>query len=82
MKVKVRLFASLREEVGQEVVELEVPDACSVESLLKAFTSRYPGSEAVGSVLVAVNKEVAGPEDAVKEDDEVALLPPVSGGMA
>jgi molybdopterin synthase catalytic subunit len=78
--LKVRLFASLREEVGQEVVELEVPDECTVDSLLKTFASRYPKAASMGSVLVAVNKEVARPEDRVKEGDEVALLPPVSGG--
>ncbi len=80
MKVKVRLFASLREEVGQEVVELEVPAKCSVDSLTETFYARYPKAGRLGPVLVAVNQEVGGPETVVKEDDEVALLPPVSGG--
>lgn len=80
MKVKVRLFASLREEVGQELVELEVPDQCSVDSLLKVFTSLYPKTEGLGPVLVAVNQEVGDLETLVKEEDEVVLLPPVSGG--
>ncbi len=75
-----RLFASLREEVGQEVVELEVPEPCSVESLLKAFTGRYPKTASLGPILVAVNKEVATAGAEVRGQDDVALLPPVSGG--
>lgn len=80
MRVKVRLFASLREEVGQELVELEVPAECSVDSLIEAFNVRYPEAGRLGPVLVAVNQEVGGPDTLVGEDDEVALLPPVSGG--
>ncbi len=80
MKVRVRLFASLREHVGRELVDLEVPEQCSVDSLLKAFTTRYPKTEGLGPVLVAVNQEIGGPETELEEEDEVALLPPVSGG--
>lgn len=80
MQVKVRLFASLREEVGREVVELEVPEPASVEGLLEAFGARYPTARSVGNVLVAVNEEIASPEQEVRPEDEVALLPPVSGG--
>lgn len=80
MKVKVRLFASLREEVGQEEVELEASDNCTVSELLEAFASRFPKAASYGPILVAVNKEIARPKQAVDEDDEVAFLPPVSGG--
>lgn len=80
MKLRVRLFASLREEVGQEEVDLDVPDECTVEGLLKSFASSYPKAASMGPLLVAVNKEVARAGDRVREGDEVALLPPVSGG--
>ncbi len=80
MRVKVRLFASLREEVGQELVELEVPADCSVDSLVEAFNARFPNAGRLGPILVAVNQVVGSPETPVGEDDEVALLPPVSGG--
>ncbi len=80
MKVAVRLFASLREEVGQEVVELEVAKPCSVDTLLQAFNARYPKAQRTGPVLVAVNQEVGNASVEVHEGDEVALLPPVSGG--
>lgn len=80
MRVRVRLFASLREAVGQEAVDLEVPEACSVDGLLRAFHAAYPKAEAMGPVLVAVNQEIGEDATAVHAGDEVALLPPVSGG--
>ncbi len=80
MKVRIRLFASLREEVGQEEVELEVPKPCSVGSLVTAFNARYPRAQGLGPILVAVNQVVGDAETPVREKDEIALLPPVSGG--
>ncbi len=78
--MRVRLFASLREAVGQEAVDLEVPDACSVNALLKTFHAAYPKAQGMGPVLVAVNQEIGQDDTAVQAGDEVALLPPVSGG--
>ncbi len=61
-------------------MDLEVPDQCSVDSLLKAFTTGYPETKGLGPVLVAVNQEIGGPDTRLKQEDDVALLPPVSGG--
>lgn len=75
-----RLFASLREEVGQETVAVELENPATVGRLLEAFSSSYPQAKSVGQVLVAVNQAVADRETPVEEQDEIALLPPVSGG--
>jgi molybdopterin converting factor subunit 1 len=80
VKVKIRLFASLREEVGEEMVSVELGNPATVENLLSAFEEAYPRAKSVGQALVAVNQEVADGETRVAAEDEVALLPPVSGG--
>ena len=81
MQFHVRLFASLREEVGQETVTLEVGNPATVADLLRVFSDTYPHARSVGQALVAVNQEVATREAFVEAADEIALLPPVSGGV-
>ena len=81
MQFRVRLFASLREEVGQESVALELGKPATVADLLRAFSDTYPHARSVGQAIVAVNQEVANREAAVEASDEIAFLPPVSGGV-
>ncbi|MFQ6012569.1 MAG: molybdopterin converting factor subunit 1 [Thermoplasmata archaeon] len=80
MKLEVRLFASLREEVGRETVEVELGNPATVAGLLQAFSAAYPKARSVEQALVAVNQEIADRETPLGEQDEIALLPPVSGG--
>jgi MoaD family protein len=77
--VKVRLFAALRELAGASEVEAEGRTAGEVADALSArFGERFAKIAAVGSLVV--NGERAGRATAVAAGDEVALLPPVSGG--
>jgi molybdopterin synthase catalytic subunit len=78
MEVTVRLFAMLRERAGAGEVTVELPDGARVRDALAAL-----GGLADGMPLVmAVNREYA-PEDApLSPGDELALIPPVSGGDA
>jgi MoaD family protein len=79
MTVKVRLFAALRELAGASEVEVEARTAGDVvEALSERFGERFAQIAAVGSVVV--NGERASRTTAVAAGDEVALLPPVSGG--
>jgi MoaD family protein len=79
MTVKVRLFAALRELAGASEVEAEGRSAGEVvDALSKRFGERFAQIAAVGSVVV--NGERASRITAVAAGDEVALLPPVSGG--
>jgi molybdopterin synthase catalytic subunit len=76
MRVTVRLFAGLRERAGTAEVELELPDGARVADALaelRSLTSDTP-------VVAAVNREYADAELALRPGDEVALIPPVSGG--
>jgi MoaE-MoaD fusion protein len=76
MKVTVKLFASLRERAGRSEVELELPDGARVSDALAALAD-ISGDV---SVVMAVNREYAGPPTVLHPGDELALIPPVSGG--
>lgn len=81
MKITLKLFGSLREAAGTRTLELELPAGAKIEDLREALAARLPGAARFGPrVAVAVNQELAPPGTALAEGDEVALLPPVSGG--
>jgi MoaE-MoaD fusion protein len=80
MKVSVRLFAGLRERAGAQHVEIELPDGAVVEDLLAAMGQTAVGALHPGECVVAINREYAGAREPVRAGDEVALVPPVSGG--
>ena len=76
VKVTVRLFAQLRERAGRSELELDLPEGARVRDALAAV-----GDIAAGlPVVMAVNREYAGEDAALAADDELALIPPVSGG--
>jgi molybdopterin synthase catalytic subunit len=76
MEVTVRLFAMLRERAGAGEVTLELPDGASVRDALDAL-----GDLAAGLPLVlAVNRDYAPEDRVLAPGDELALIPPVSGG--
>jgi molybdopterin converting factor subunit 1 len=84
MKLTVRYFALLRERMGRESEELccEGPDI-DVARLRELLASRAPALAPLLTgrlLLVAVNRRYASPDTALKDGDEVALFPPVSGG--
>ena len=82
MKIRVKLFASVREIVGQKELILEVPDGMKASALPHRLASEYPRLRMLVSFLkIAVNHEYADGEHILVEGDEVALLPPVSGGL-
>ncbi len=75
-----RLFAGLRERAGADRVEVELPEGASVADLLAAMGTTPVGELAPRSCIVALNREYADADAVVGESDEVALVPPVSGG--
>ena len=74
MVVSVRLFAGLRERAGRDRVAVELPEGATVADLLAAM------DVAPRSCVVAINREYADEAQPVRAGDEVALVPPVSGG--
>ena len=81
MRVTIRLFARLRDVVGAGEVACDVAPGARVLDVWHWLTERYPTVAAHrSSVSAAVNAEFARMDTAVSEGDEVAFLPPVSGG--
>jgi molybdopterin synthase catalytic subunit len=76
MNVTVRLFAILRERAGRDRVELELPEGASVADALAAVDDLAGGL----SLVMAVNREYAPADQTLQPGDELALIPPVSGG--
>jgi len=80
MRVSVRLFAGLRERAGTDRLEIELPDDARVADVLAAMASTPVGALRDRECVVAVNREYAAADAPVSAGDEVALVPPVSGG--
>ena len=76
MIVRVRLFAGLRERAGTGTLELELPDGARVDDALAACGALTDGVP----VVMAVNREYADGAAVLAPGDELALIPPVSGG--
>jgi molybdopterin converting factor subunit 1 len=80
MRVSVRLFAGLRERAGTDRLEIELPDDAKVADVLAAMADTPVGALRPRECVVAVNREYADADEPVRAGDEVALVPPVSGG--
>jgi len=81
MQVRVRYLGMLKEITGREEEPVEVADDASVGKLLAALQQRIPQLQQFRhAIAVAVNYEYSGSETRLRDGDEVALIPPVSGG--
>lgn len=76
VQVRIRLFAGLRERAGASEVELELPEGARVADALDRVRDLTDGVP----VVMAVNQEYADPGAPLHTGDEVALIPPISGG--
>ena len=81
LDVDVRLFAGYREKAGKSRLALSLPDGSTVGSLAVEMVRMYPDLiQDASRLVVAVNREYRDHLYALDEGDEVALIPPVSGG--
>jgi molybdopterin synthase sulfur carrier subunit len=80
MKCRIKAFGISREIIGDRFLELELPNGYPVVDFKKELFSRYPKLLELRSLYVAVNNEYASDDIALQEGDEIALIPPVSGG--
>jgi molybdopterin converting factor subunit 1 len=80
-KIKVRLFANLRELVGEREITITVPDGVTVSYLNNEILNKYPQLKSFSNKFVtSVNCKVTTGDTVITSSDEIALLPPVSGG--
>jgi molybdopterin converting factor subunit 1 len=83
MRVRVLFFGVLKEVAGKSTEEVELPEGSSVREVLERYEAQIPQLKALlPSVACAVNQQYSGPETKLSADDELALLPPVSGGIS
>ena len=81
MRVRVLFFGILRELAGTSADSIEVTEGSLVRDVLRHYEARIPQLKAAsGSLALAVNQQYVSPETTLHPNDEIALLPPVSGG--
>jgi molybdopterin synthase sulfur carrier subunit len=81
MQIRVLLFASCRDIVGSNELDLTVPEGITVGELKQEIIAAFPDMAGITpSLSTAVNMEYAEDEEVLTTKDEVALIPPVSGG--
>ena len=79
MKVEVRFFARCREIVGEKQKEVEIEDGMMLQDIIALLMKEYPDLKDE-KLIVSLNHEYAEPGAKLKDRDEVAVFPPVSGG--
>ena len=80
MNVKILLFGVTRDIVGDSTLEMDISDGHNVGEMMKELKIRFPKFSDLNSLLVAVNSEYAEEDMILNHSDEIALIPPVSGG--
>jgi len=84
MAIRVRFFAALREQVGRDGIDVQASGPCDIAGLLASIHEQL-GDRAFAAltapnVRVALNKEFVSGDCGVRDGDEVAFMPPITGG--
>ena len=81
MRIRIKLFAILRDRAGQSETSLELPEGATVQQARKDLMESLPAiASYMDRVAFAINLSYARPESVLHDGDELAVLPPVSGG--
>jgi molybdopterin converting factor subunit 1 len=80
MRLTIHTFGIARDICGGPAVELEMPDRATADQLRQRLTEQYPRLGQLASFLLAVNEAYAAPDLLLAPTDEIAVIPPVSGG--
>src|SRR5271166_4058032 len=81
MRVRVLFFGMLRELVGRPSEDVDFPEGSDLRAIFESYAARFPRlRELASSIVVAHNQQFASLSTSVSEGDEIAFLPPVSGG--
>ena len=82
MKIRIFFFGILKDLAGREAKSLDLPDSSTLADLLAHYAACVPElSVHLPAIAMSINQEFAHPTDVLHDGDEVALLPPVSGGL-
>jgi len=77
--IKIKCFGVAKEIVDKDILEME-PSGLSVKELRANLLEAYPEFSKINGFMIAVNQEYATDEMTIAASDEVAIIPPVSGG--
>ncbi len=80
MKLQILLFGITRDIVGQQKIELDYTGPSDIESFKEMLQHKYPEMNQLSHFKIAINQEFAQEGQSINEGDEIALIPPVSGG--
>jgi len=81
MKITVKLFALAADVAGTKSIDLDLPDGATVGDVRSAMHERMPTlGELTSRMMMAVNQDYAADDRVLAAGDEVACIPPVSGG--
>lgn len=83
MQIRVLFFGALKDLAGRECDSLHLPEESTLADVVRHYEERIPKlKEFISSLALSVNREYAAPQTKLNAGDEVALLPPVSGGSS
>ena len=80
MKLTVLAFGIAKDIVGSRSITVDLDAGTTVQDLCTFLEKQYPGIKELASLGIAVNNEYAGMNDTLSQNDEIAIIPPVSGG--
>lgn len=78
--MKILAFGIAREIFGGSTIDVELQEQATVSDLKQLLEERYERLKAIRSYMVAVNNEYAADDKVISAQDEIAIIPPVSGG--
>lgn len=83
MQIRVLFFGSVKEFTGRASEEIEVPEGMTLGELFERYAGQAPGLRGFrSSIMLARNQEFAARDTTMADGDEIAFLPPVSGGSS
>ena len=80
MKVNLFSFGIAKDIIGQSNTIIEIPEGITAHALKQDLMKKYPALGGLQHFALAVNEEYSAADQIVKENDEIAIIPPVSGG--
>jgi molybdopterin converting factor subunit 1 len=80
MVITIKLFGIAAEHAGERSIQLEVSNQCDLLELQEKLKTSFPKLESIVHFSIAVNRAYVKDNRLIKSEDEIALIPPVSGG--
>lgn len=80
MKIEILAFGIAKDILDKKTIVFELEDKGNINDLKKALVAKYPDFEKLASLAIAVNSEYRTDDFVLSENDEIAIIPPVSGG--